>query len=146
MATEDDEDDTDLPPAEMHAEPASTAEAAQHAAQAAAAVRQAELKERTRLEEDAIGGHTISQQVAQSMHWVSYPDAVCQPLLMRACLHEFCKQSDWPLYMHSQSLTANYSLPAVCSLTQCPSGTKSMSYSASSVSPVHVSCCFAWTT
>ncbi|KAA6429813.1 MAG: WRKY and zinc finger domain-containing protein [Trebouxia sp. A1-2] len=54
MATEDDEDDTDLPPAEMHAEPASTAEAAQHAAQAAAAVRQAELRERTRLEEDAI--------------------------------------------------------------------------------------------
>ncbi len=63
MATEDDEDDTDLPPADMHAEPASTAEAAQHAAQAAAAVRQAELKERTRLEEDAIGGHTISHQL-----------------------------------------------------------------------------------
>ena len=55
MATEDDEDETELPPAEMHAEPASTAEAAQHAAQAAASVRQAELKERTRLEEDAIG-------------------------------------------------------------------------------------------
>jgi len=94
MATEDDEDDTDLPPAELHAEPASTAEAAQHAAQAAAAVRQAELKERTRLEEDAIGGHTISHQIAQSMRRVSYPD-VSQPLLLCACLHEFCKQSDW---------------------------------------------------
>ena len=55
LATEDDEDDTDLPPAEMHAEPASTAEAAQHAAQVAASVRQAELQERSRLEEDAIG-------------------------------------------------------------------------------------------
>ena len=96
MAKEDDEDDTDLPPAELHAEPASTAEAAQHAAQAAAAVRQAELKERTRLEEDAIGGHTISQQVVQSMRRVSYPDAYCHFLLLRACLHDFCKQSDWP--------------------------------------------------
>ncbi len=55
MATEDDEDESSLPAAEMHAEPASTAEAAQHAAQVAASVRQAELKERTRLEEDAIG-------------------------------------------------------------------------------------------
>ncbi len=90
MATEDDEDDTDLPPAEMHAEPASTAEAAQHAAHAAAAVRQAELKERTRLEEDAIGGHPITLQVAQSMRWVLYPDAFCQPLLLRACLHACC--------------------------------------------------------
>ena len=94
MATEDDEDDTDLPPAEMHAEPASTAEAAQHAAHAAAAVRQAELKERTRLEEDAIGGHTISQQAVSL--WVSYPDALCQPMLLHVCLHEFCKQLHWP--------------------------------------------------
>ncbi len=86
MATEDDEDDTDLPPAEMHAEPASTAEAAQHAAQAAAAVRQAELKERTRLEEDAIGEHPISQQVVQSMRWSSHPDAFCQPLSLHARL------------------------------------------------------------
>ena len=55
LATEDDEDDTDLPPAEMHAEPASTAQAAEQAAQVAGAVRQAELRERSRLEEDAIG-------------------------------------------------------------------------------------------
>ena len=55
MATEDDEDDTDLPPPEMHAEPASTAEAAQHAAQVAHEVKEAEIQERTRLEEDAIG-------------------------------------------------------------------------------------------
>ena len=55
MATEDDEDDTDLPPPETHAEPASTAEAAQHAAQVAHEVKQAEIQERTRLEEDAIG-------------------------------------------------------------------------------------------
>ena len=57
MATEDDEDDEDLLPPEMHAEPASTAEAAQHAAQVACQVRQAEIQERTRLEEDAIGIH-----------------------------------------------------------------------------------------
>ena len=57
LATEDDEDDTDLPPAEIHAEPASTAEAAQQAAQVAGEVRQAELRERSRLEEDAIGEH-----------------------------------------------------------------------------------------
>lgn len=56
MATEDDEDDDDLLPPEMHAEPRRTAEAAQHAAQVAGQVRQAELQERTRLEEDAIGG------------------------------------------------------------------------------------------
>lgn len=55
MATEDDEDDEDLLPPEMHAEPRRTAEAAQHAAQVAGQVRQAELQERTRLEEDAIG-------------------------------------------------------------------------------------------
>ena len=55
MATEDEEDDTDLLPAEMRAEPASTAEAAQHAAQVAGEVKQAEVQERTRLEEDAIG-------------------------------------------------------------------------------------------
>lgn len=55
MATEDDEDDEDLLPAEMHAEPASTAEAAQRAAQAAGQVKQAHIQERTRLEEDAIG-------------------------------------------------------------------------------------------
>lgn len=55
MATEDDEDDEDLLPAEVHAEPASTAEAAQHAAQVAGQVKQAEIQERSRLEEDAIG-------------------------------------------------------------------------------------------
>ena len=55
MATEDEEDEEELPPAEMHAEPASTAEAAQRAAQVAGQVKQANIQERTRLEEDAIG-------------------------------------------------------------------------------------------
>ena len=55
MATEDEEDEVELPPAEMHAEPASTAEAAQRAAQVAGQVKQANIQERTRLEEDAIG-------------------------------------------------------------------------------------------
>ena len=66
MATEDDEDETVLPPPEMAAEPASTAEAAQNAAQAVAHVRNAELKERTRLEEDAIGISLDAQQCSAS--------------------------------------------------------------------------------
>lgn len=57
MATEDEEDETVLPPAQMQAEPASTAVAAQNAAQAVATVKAEEQKERDRLEEDAIGTH-----------------------------------------------------------------------------------------
>lgn len=55
MATEDEVDEEELAAAEMHAEPGSTAEAAQRAAQVAGQVKQAHLQERTRLEEDAIG-------------------------------------------------------------------------------------------
>ncbi|KAL3142884.1 hypothetical protein ABBQ38_003173 [Trebouxia sp. C0009 RCD-2024] len=54
MATEDEVDEEELAAAEMHAEPGSTAEAAQRAAQVAGQVKQAHLQERTRLEEDAI--------------------------------------------------------------------------------------------
>lgn len=69
MATEDDEDDDDLLAPEMHAEPPSTAEAAQHAAQVAGQVRQAEIRERTRLEEDAIGTHPQHpSRLASCMH------------------------------------------------------------------------------
>lgn len=55
LATEDDEDETVLLPAEMHSEPASTAVAAQNAAKAVATVKAEEQKEHERLEEDAIG-------------------------------------------------------------------------------------------
>ena len=60
MATEDEEDETVLPPAQMQAEPASTAVAAQNAAQAVATVKAEEQKERDRLEEDAIGTHACN--------------------------------------------------------------------------------------
>ena len=71
MATEDDEDETSLPPAEMHAEPASTADAAQHAARVAASLRQAELQERTRLEEDAIGMNMCHMTQCRVCHIVA---------------------------------------------------------------------------
>lgn len=57
LATEEDDDETALLPPEMHAEPASTAVAAQDAAKAVATVKAEEQKERARLEEDAIGMH-----------------------------------------------------------------------------------------
>ena len=76
MATEDDEDETVLPPVHMQAEPASTAVAAQNAAQAVATVKAEEQKERTRLEEDAIGKNACSPELVnhqwpllQSLHF-----------------------------------------------------------------------------
>ena len=64
MATEDEEDETVLPPAQMQAEPAGTAVAAQNAAQAVATVKAEEQQERTRLEENAIGTYACASQLA----------------------------------------------------------------------------------
>lgn len=75
MATEADEDEEELPPAEMHAEPGSTAEAAQRAAQVAGQVKQAHHQERTRLEEDAIGR-------------LPHPLGLCMPAATQACYNQ----------------------------------------------------------
>lgn len=88
MATEDDEDDEDLLPAEMHAEPASTAEAAQHAAQVAGQVRQAEIQERTRLEEDAIGTYMCAGAYMCTGAYTHSIQADC----VYACTLVSCKQ------------------------------------------------------
>lgn len=67
MATEDEEDETVLPPVQMQAEPASTAVAAQNAAQAVATVKAEDQKERTRLEEDAIGTKACASGLANCL-------------------------------------------------------------------------------